>query len=217
MGTGTKIVGLTGGIGSGKSSVGRLLLELGATLIDADAIVHEMQAPGSPLLRQIADAFGEDVIDATGALDRKALAARVFGDEAARARLGSIMHPPVIAEMLRRALAARDAGAPLVVLDIPLLLEGRKSGRGSGAIMDFDAVIVVYTPESVQIERTMARDGATRDEVEARVGAQLSIEEKRRLADHVIDNSGSPEETERQVRALFAELTRPHDADRAAR
>ncbi len=202
-----RVIGLTGGIGSGKSTVGCLLVELGAVLIDADAIVHELQAPGSPMLKELADAFGPEIVGTDGALDRKALAALVFGDSEARSRLGSIVHPPTIAEMGRRMKAAIEADAPLVVLDVPLLLEGAKVGRGAAVAFPYDAIVVVYVPEAVQIERAMARDGASRDEVLARVRAQLSIEEKREMADHVIDNAGSPEETRRQVEALFVRLT----------
>ena len=118
----TCIMGLTGGIGTGKSTVTRILASLGATTIDADAIVHELQAPGQPMLDELAAAFGDGVLTLDGALDRKALGAIVFRDEKARARLGEIVHAPVIGEMMRRAKAAMDRGDPLVVLDIPLLV-----------------------------------------------------------------------------------------------
>jgi dephospho-CoA kinase len=199
----TVIVGLSGGIGSGKSTVSAMLEKLGATLIDADAIVHELQAAGSPMLRAIAEAFGPQVIREDGSLDRAAVSAIVFRDEDARTRLGNIVHPPVIAEMMRRAAAARDEGVPVIVLDIPLLFEGRKAGRGSGAIMAFETTLAVWVPRDVQIERTVARDGCTREEAERRVAAQMPIDEKRDMADHVIDNSGSVEATERQVAALY--------------
>lgn len=203
----TCILGLSGGIGSGKSTVTRILDSLGATTIDADAIVHELQAAGQPMLREIAAAFGDGVIAADGSLDRKALGDIVFRDEDARARLGKIVHAPVIAEMMRRAKAAVEAGDDLVVLDIPLLFEGRKSGRGSGAIMDFDATLCVWVSRDVQIERTMARDDCDRGEAERRIAAQLPIDEKRDLADHVIDNSGSEAETRKQVESLYETLT----------
>jgi len=203
----TCLLGLSGGIGSGKSTVTRILAELGATTIDADAIVHEQQAAGQPMLAEIAKAFGEKVIAPDGSLDREALGAIVFRDEEARARLGRIVHPPVIAEMMRRAQAAVEAKVPLVVLDIPLLFEGRISGRGSGAMMDFDATLCVWVSRDVQIERTMARDGCDRAEAERRIAAQLPIDEKREMADYVIDNSGSEAETRAQVEALFERLT----------
>jgi dephospho-CoA kinase len=201
------VIGLTGGIGSGKSTVARMLRDLGATVIDADAIVHELQAPGMPMVAELAAAFGPGILTADGALDRKALGAIVFDDEAARLRLNTIVHPPVGAEFARRLSAAIAAEAPLVVLDIPLLFEGRESGRGSAAARNVEITVVVWVPEAVQIDRQMKRDGSTRAEAEQRVRAQLPLDRKRALADHVIDNSGSLAETERQVRDLYARLT----------
>jgi dephospho-CoA kinase len=204
----SKLVGLSGGIASGKSTVAKLLARLGATVIDADAIVRELQAPGTPLLAEIAEAFGPEILDADGALDRDALAGIVFHEAEARARLGDIVHPKVGAEMIRRATAARLARADLVVLDIPLLFEGLTRGGGSAAArLSFDATIVVYAPEETQIQRQLARDGCDREEALRRTRTQLSLEEKRHLADRVIDNSGTLEATERQVRDLYASLT----------
>lgn len=202
----TRVVGLSGGIGTGKSTVTKLLAALGAVVVDADAIVHRLQAPGSPLLDEIAAAFGADVIDADGALDRKHVADLVFRDPEARARLNAIVHPRVGAEMARALAAARAAGAALVVLDIPLLFESRVAGRGGASALPFDATVLVHAPRELQIERTVARDGVSREEVERRLAAQLPIDEKRALADHVIDNASTREDTERQVRALFERL-----------
>jgi dephospho-CoA kinase len=122
------------------------------------------------------------------------------------------MHPKVGAEMARRLEVARSAGAPLIVLDIPLLFEGRKAGTGSASQAAFDTTILVYVPEATQIERQMKRDGCDREEALRRIRAQLSIEEKRKLADHIIDNSGALAATERQVRALYEALTDPEEA-----
>jgi dephospho-CoA kinase len=205
----TRVVGLTGGIGSGKSTVSRLLSALGAVVIDSDAIVHELQAPGTPLLARIAERFGAEMVRPDGSLDRARLGQLVFSDDAARARLNALVHPGVVRETLRRLEAARAAGAALVVLDIPLLLEGRTGRAGAVRPTASDSaseVIVVYAREEQQIERQLARDGASREQALARIRAQLSIEEKRRLADHVIDNSGTLEDTERQVRELYAKL-----------
>lgn len=202
-----RILGLSGGIGSGKSTVTRLLAELGAETIDADAIVHELQGPGTPLLAEMAAVFGEHILDASGALDRKALGEVVFSDADARAHLGRLVHPPVIAEMMRRAAASLARRDPLTVLDIPLLFEGRKTGTGSGALMKFDATVAIWVPVELQVERTVVRDQCTPEEARRRVAAQLPIDEKRAMADHVIDNSGPLEETARQVHALFHELT----------
>jgi dephospho-CoA kinase len=201
------VIGLSGGIGSGKSTVSRMFAELGATVIDADAIVHELQAPGMPMVDQLAAEFGRGILDATGALDRKALGAIVFADQTARLRLNQIVHPRVGALFARRLAAAIEAKAKLIVLDIPLLFEGRVSGQGSAASRNVETTVVVWVPEAVQIERQIARDGCTREEAEQRVRAQMSIDEKRALADHVIDNSGSLADTERQVRQLYSALT----------
>jgi dephospho-CoA kinase len=130
----------------------------------------------------------------------------VFRDPAARARLNAIVHPRVGAEMARELAAAREAGAALVVLDIPLLFENRAAGRGGASARAFDATVLVHAPRELQIERTIGRDGVSREEVERRLAAQLPIDEKRALADHVIDNSGTLDDTERQVRALFERL-----------
>lgn len=207
----TRVVGLTGGIGTGKSTVARLLAGLGAVVIDADAIVHELQAPGTPLVAQIAETFGPELVRPDGALDRERLGRLVFADAVARKRLGELVHPAVGVEMVRRLEAARAAGAALVVLDIPLLLEGRTArasdpGRARTASDLVSEVIVVYAREAQQIERQVSRDGATPAHATERVRAQLPIEEKRKLADHVIDNSGALADTERQVRELYAKL-----------
>jgi dephospho-CoA kinase len=202
------VIGLSGGIGTGKSTVAAILARLGALLIDADAIVHELQAPGTPMLAEIAAAFGPELIGPDGSLDRVRLGELVFRDPEARLRLGKIVHPGVGAEMLRRLEAARAARAGLVVLDIPLLFEGRKAGTGSAAQLGFDVTVLVYAAEAQQIERQVARDGHGRDEALRRVRSQMPIEEKRALADYVIDNSGSLADTERQVRELYERLVR---------
>ncbi len=201
------LVGLTGGIGSGKSTVAGQLVALGAVLVDADAIVHELQAPGQPVFEAIVEEFGAAVVTPEGSLDRPALGAIVFGDESARQRLGQLTHGPVIAEMANRARSALDSGAPLIVLDVPLLFEGRAAGRGSSSAIAYEQTVLVWVPPEVQLERTVARDGCTTDEASKRIAAQLPIDAKRELADHVIDNSGPPEETRRQVKDLYATLT----------
>jgi len=203
----TVVIGLSGGIGSGKSTVSAMWRELGATVIDADAIVHELQAPGMPMVAELAREFGPGILDASGALDRKALGAIVFADESARLRLNQIVHPQVGAEFAKRLAAAIEAKARLIVLDIPLLFEGRESGKGSAASRNVETTVAVWVPEAVQIERQIARDRCTREEALQRVRAQMPLDRKRELADHVIDNSGSLADTERQVRALYEKLT----------
>ena len=205
----SKVVALSGGIGSGKTTVREILDELGAVTICADAIVHALQVPGTGILEEIVEAFGPQVIAASGELDRPALATVVFGDSSARARLGTIMHPPVIAEMMRQAQAGVQAQAPLVVLDIPLYFEGQKAGSGSAVARNYDASILVWVPRETQIQRTVSRDSCTPDEAERRVAAQMPIDEKRGYATHIIDNSGSFEATRRQVKAVFEKLAEP--------
>ncbi len=202
----THVVGLTGGIGSGKSTVADVLRELGATIIDADRIVHELQAPGAPMLGELAREFGPEIIDTTGALDRKALGALVFADDDARRRLGLIMHPAVGLEMLRQVEAAKGAGAPLAVADIPLLYEGRRAGRDTAGRLGVEAVILAWVPVEIQLERTVKRDDCTRDEAQARIDAQIPIDEKRELAELVIDNTGTLEETRSQVEKVYQQL-----------
>jgi dephospho-CoA kinase len=203
----TSVVGLTGGIGSGKSSVAAMLERLGASLIDVDAIVHELQRPSTPLLEEIAAAFGRELIDARGALDRAALGAIVFRDPEARQKLNRIVHPKLGVEVTGRLARARRTGVPLVVLDIPLLFEGRRTGSRGPSAMKFDATILVWVPREIQIERQLLREGYGRDEARRRVDAQMPLDQKLALADYVIDNSGSLAETERQAREIYAHLT----------
>jgi len=197
------ILGLSGGIGTGKSTVARFLDSLGATVIDADAIVHELQAPGTPMLDEIKEAFGPDLIDTEGRLDRNALGEIAFGDAAARERLEQIVHPKVIATIADRVASAQAAGTPLIVVDIPLLFERRENSPNRESPTSFDATVLVYAPEPQQIERQMKRDGCNREAALQRIRAQLPIESKKAMADVVIDNSGSLEETQRQTRMLF--------------
>jgi dephospho-CoA kinase len=159
-----------------------------------------------PMLEELAAAFGREILDAAGALDRKALGSIVFGDPDARRRLGLIVHPQVGIEMLRQVAAAREARAAMAVADIPLLYEGRREGRDTAGALGVEGVILSWVPVEIQIERTMTRDSCTRDEAMARIRAQVPIDEKRDLAEHLIDNSGSREETRRQVQDLFQKL-----------
>lgn len=205
----TQVVALSGGIGSGKTTVREILDELGAVTVCADAIVHALQVPGTGILEEIAEAFGPEAIGESGALDRPALARVVFGDPEARERLGAIMHPPVVAEMMRRAQEGVKAGAALVVLDIPLYFEGQKSGSGSAAARQYDASILVWVPRETQVLRTISRDGCEVAEAERRIAAQMPIDEKRDYATHIIDNSGDREETRRQVKRVFEQLAHP--------
>lgn len=201
------VLGLTGGIATGKSTVAGFLNTLGAAIVDADTIVRELQAPGAPLLDEIAKSFGAEMIDSAGALDRAALSAIVFRDPEARARLDHLVHPKVGAAMVERVTELQTSSAALIVLDIPLLFEKKMTPSSGASSLPFDATVLVYAPLSAQLERQMKRDGCGREDALRRVRAQLPIEEKKTLADIVIDNSGSTQETERQVDTLYTRFT----------
>jgi dephospho-CoA kinase len=188
-------VGLTGGIGSGKSTVAELFSELGVTVIDADQLAHQLTAPGGKAIEPIRAKFGPEYIEPLGALDRARMRERIFSDAAAKKALESILHPMIRVETDRRA---EQAKSEYVILMIPLLVEtGDPHAR-------CDRVLVVDCPESLQIERTMARSSLARDAVEAIMTAQVSRAERLRRADDVIDNSGTPESLRPQVEKLHA-------------
>lgn len=202
--TGSLLVGLTGGIGTGKSRVAERLRELGVVVECADRIVREVQAPGSEALRRIAEEFGPEYLTPSGELDRARLGKFVFDHPERLAALNRIVHPLVMAEMNARIARHREHGVPVIVIDVPLLFEGRAAGRATVAGLAFDEVVLVYAKPQQQLERVMARDGLSREDALARIRSQMPIDEKRALADVVIDNSGSWEDTERAVDALQA-------------
>jgi dephospho-CoA kinase len=188
-------IGLTGGIGSGKSTVAGLFARLGAAVIDADELAHELTGPGGKAIEPIRDAFGAEYVDSLGALDRARMRERAFSDQGAKSRLEAILHPMIRAETDRRATLA---ASPYVILMIPLLVEtGEPHAR-------CDRVLVVDCPEPMQIERVMSRSNLSRDAVEAILAAQVSRAERLRHADDVIDNSGPPENLQPQVEKLHA-------------
>jgi len=184
------LVGLTGGIGSGKSTVSELLAARGAIVIDADKITRELQAPGSAVLEEIVEAFGTDVLDVAGALDRPKLASKVFGDSEALAKLNKIVHPAVGREMAARLDAQRNTDN-VVVLDIPLLVENPREG--------LCGVVVVDLPTDLAVDRLVAFRGMSREDAEARISRQATREARVAIADKVIDNSGNLDELGRQV------------------
>jgi dephospho-CoA kinase len=191
-------VGLTGGIASGKSTVARMLVELGAVLIDGDALAREVVARGTPGLAQVVAEFGGDLLTEEGDLDRAALGKIVFSDDDARRRLEAITHPLIFERYAELEAAAPDGA--LVVHDIPLLAE---SGRAD----TFDEVIVVDAPPELQIRRMMDDRGWTRDEAESRIAAQASREDRLAIATYVIDNTGTLAELRARVEQVYAELT----------
>ena len=192
-------VGLTGGIGSGKSEVSRRLASYGAVVIDADAVAREVVASGTPGLAEVVQEFGPDVLRADGSLDRDRLGELVFADESLRRKLNAIIHPRVgerMAELERQA-----GGAPVIVHDVPLLAENHLAGS-------FDEVVVVDVPPRIQLERLARERGMPRAQAEARMRAQASREERLAIATIVVDNSGSLAELDREVGDLWAELRR---------
>jgi dephospho-CoA kinase len=179
------VIGLTGGIGSGKSTVAALLAERGAYVIDADRVGHDVYRPGSEGFRRVVEAFGSGVVAPDGGIDRRALGALVFADPAALARLNAIVHPLIAAEIAARLGAARaSAGAAPIVIEAAVLLEA-----GWRALVD--RVWVVSAGRETAVRRVMAARGLAREEVERRIDAQLSEPERRQAADLVIDNDGT--------------------------
>lgn len=193
------LVGLTGGIGSGKSTVAAALASLGAAVVDADGIAREIVEPGGPAYQPIVDRFGMGVLDADGRLHRPALASLVFGDPAALADLNAITHPVIGRVMTERTIEAGQR-AEIVVLDIPLLDIATKQR------MSFDAVVVVDTPEDLAVQRLCAHRGFAEQDARARIAAQISREERRALADLVLDNSGDRDRLEDEVTRAWAWL-----------
>ena len=195
-------VGLTGGIATGKSTVSAILRELGAVVIDADALAREVVAKGTPGLAAVVDEFGADLLTPDGDLDRAAMGALVFADESARRRLEAIVHPLVFERIVD--LETHAPPGAVVVHDIPLLAEGGRAGgpdRGG-----FDAVIVVDAPPEVQVERMLRDRGWTEDEARARIAAQASPEDRRAIATYVVHNVGTVEDLRREVERIYAEL-----------
>jgi dephospho-CoA kinase len=192
-------IGLTGGIGSGKSTVSRLLAERGAVIVDADRIAREVVERGTPGLAAVVEAFGDGVLSADGALDRPALAAIVFSDPEARARLDGIVHP-----LVRSRSAELAAAAPpdaVLVNDVPLLVETGQAGS-------YDLVLVVEADEETRVARLVQR-GLTAGDARARIAAQATDEQRRAVADVVLDNSGSLEDLAAQVEGFWAQRVAP--------
>lgn len=197
------IIGLTGGIAAGKSTVSRRWTENGAVVVDADRLARDAVAPGSPGLAQVVERFGPSVIAADGSLDRPALGSIVFADTAARKDLEAITHPEVW-RLAQQAFDAAEAADPdaVVVYDVPLLAEARGSRP-----LRFDAVVVVDAPAAQRVERLVEHRGMARDEAERRVAAQASDADRLALADHVVDATGTLEQTIRSADEVWARIT----------
>ena len=198
------ILGLTGGIASGKSTVSEMFRDQGIRVIDADELAREVVQPGEPALAEIRETFGDEVIDAEGHLDRDALGEIVFDDQAARSQLEAITHTRIAQRMQQRAADARQAGEPWVIYDAALIVENNLQDA-------FDALIVVAASPETQKRRLIERDGISDQEAQARLDAQMPLEDKVAVADYVIDNDGSLDDTRRQVDALYEIVDRGLD------
>jgi dephospho-CoA kinase len=199
------LVGLTGGIGSGKSTAAARFAELGVPVIDADQVARQLVEPGEPTLAELAGRFGEAILRPDGSLDRQALADIVFQDPAARADLDRLTHPRIagrIATRIAELAASWDVDGPaMAVVDHPLLIETGQAGR-------FDAVVVVLVPEEERVRRLVELRGLSEADARARVAVQTDDETRRRVATHVLTNDGAIEDLRRQVDRLHAELLR---------
>lgn len=194
------VIGLTGGVATGKSTAAKRFAELGARVFDADRFAREAVEIGEPALEEIRDRFGEKVIAPDGSLDRRALGGIVFRDEKARRDLEAIVHPRVRQRMIASLDALREEGyRGVAILEIPLLFESK------GSLELVERVVVVYAPRSLQVERLMRRSQLSREEALLRIDAQLPIDEKAARADYVVDNSTSLDELFRQVERLWEE------------
>ncbi|HVU49948.1 MAG TPA: dephospho-CoA kinase [Polyangia bacterium] len=198
MGRGLKVLGLTGGIGSGKSTVAKLIAELGVPVLDADLLAREVVEPGRPALAEVAATWPE-AIGPDGKVARKKLADIVFADPAQRLRLEAIMHPRIQALADERLAELARKGQPLAFYEASLLVE-------SGRYKDFDGLVVVTASPETQLERVLARGGLSQAEAEARIEAQLPLLAKVRVATHLVDNDGDLEATKQQVERLLATL-----------
>ena len=194
------LLALTGGIAAGKSTISRMLQEHGALIVDADAIVREVQAPGSPVLDEIAEAFGRAMILPDGSLDRAALGSRVFGDPEALGRLNAIVHPAVYTRSLERMQdALATAPGTVVIYDVPLLVEARLEDP-------WELIVLADAPAAVRERRLVTDRGMTEADAAARVASQVSDERRRAIADVVIDTTGTMADTQRQVDELWARV-----------
>jgi dephospho-CoA kinase len=196
------LIGLTGGIGSGKSTVARLFAEHGAHIIDADQIARDVVEPGSPVLASLVAEFGPTIIQPDGTLDRKALGAIVFQDDSRRKQLEAIIHPAIRSEIIAQMdHAERTAPEQLHIVDIPLLFES-----GYHTHNYFKAIVLADVPESIQIARLCARENWSEDQARSRMATQMPLSGKRSLATHLIDNAGTIAETEAQIEAFISEV-----------
>ena len=194
-----KIIGLTGGIASGKSTVSNWLISQGYPVVDADIAARKVVEPGMPALREITEAFGRDILLEDGTLDRKKLGAIIFSDEEKRQTLNAIVHPAVREWMRQETERAFSVGASVVIMDIPLLFESKLTHM-------VEETVLVYVSMETQLKRLMDRDGYSEADALARIHAQMPIDDKRKLADYIIDNNGPVSETIEQVKEIMKQF-----------
>lgn len=192
-------LGLTGGIATGKTTISNYLKSIDIPVLDADEYARKVVEPGTPGLAEITNTFGEQVLRADGSLNRKLLGQIVFNDSSARQTLNDITHPRIQQMMADELHRLAEQQIPLVILDIPLLLENRN-------VAGADAVMVVTIPESLQLTRLMQRNNLTEKEAQSRISAQMPLVEKEKLADFVIDNSGTISSTQKQVEKVIQKI-----------
>ncbi|MEK4013025.1 dephospho-CoA kinase [Peribacillus sp. FSL M8-0224] len=193
-----QIIGITGGIASGKSTVSLYLQELGFTIVDADLASRAVVEPGEEAYHQVVEAFGEDILLTDGNIDRVKLGSIIFNDQEKRLLLNGIVHPAVRNWMRLKTKAALSSGEETVFMDIPLLFESKLTFM-------VDKTLLIYVDEQVQLERLMNRNGLSETEALARINSQMPLADKKALADAVIDNNGDINETKRQVKAILSE------------
>lgn len=197
-----KRVGLTGGIATGKSTVARILCELGLPVVDADQVAREIVEPGRPALARIVEAFGAEVLDAEGRLDRALMRRRIAHDAQARRALEEITHPAIRREIAQKLLLLVEEGHEVAIIEAALLVE-------TGSYRDYDALVVVTCDPATQLERLLARDAGSEEEARALIAAQLPLERKEEVADHVIRNDGDLEQLRRRTEEVWRALVRP--------
>lgn len=203
-----RVIGLTGGIGSGKSRVAGLLHERGAAVIDADRVAHEVYRPGSDGWHAVVDAFGRSIVDSDGSISRRKLGAIVFSDDDARSRLNTIVHPQVRHLLGDRIARAQRDGAAIVVVEVPLLVEALENGGNWERT--FDEIWVVAASEAQVIERVLARGGMDEARIRAVIGSQATPAERLPYADVVIDNNAGVDQLRDRVAALWDQRLAPH-------
>lgn len=192
----TLVIGLTGSIATGKSTISEMFKELDIPVVDADLIAREVVEKGKPAYEQVVAYFGTEILQSDGEFDRKKLGSIVFNDDKKREKLNSIVHPAIREEMIKQRESHKARKVACLVLDIPLLYE-------SNLIDYVDKIVVSYVTEEIQLERLVKRDQSTVDEAQARINSQISIEKKKQLADAIIDNTGSRENSRQQLETLL--------------